>query len=324
MDTNIWSDFDPAELWASNQPDFVKIQPFTDEMVREAEQKLGYTLPQSYIQLMKTQNGGYLSRERCCYSTDTPNGWAEDHFHITDIIGIGEIEDNSPEMIQEWGYPPIGVMFGFSPTAGHDAFFFDYRNLNAQGEPQIAFVNVETGDDIPEIFFVAPDFETFFRGLVSESLYDPTEEWYQRDLIKVQEGTFSSLLSAMVQHQTLFPDLEAIIRNLCLEITHEKHGFYLHDDPKSVLVYDLQFWLFSTTYGVPSKEDYLENHYSKIIALPPDGAFHTEGYAPAFVENWLDEALKAKRIIRRNGKLQFSQQAELELFTRLREYRSKD
>ncbi|TYP73278.1 Imm51 family immunity protein [Paenibacillus methanolicus] len=144
--------------------------PPTEELIASVEEELGYKLPAAYIALMKHQNGGvprYTS-----FPTDEPTSWADDHIAITGIMGIGRDKSysvcgdlGSPFMIEEWGYPDIGVVICDCPSAGHDVVMLDYRHCGKDGEPEV--IHVDQEDDY-EITFLAPDFETFIRGLVMD------------------------------------------------------------------------------------------------------------------------------------------------------------
>ncbi len=83
-------------------------------MIEEVERELGYKLPESYIWLMKQHNGGIPFN--VCFPCDEPTSWADDHVAITGIMGMdkdkmyslcGQL--GSRFMIEEWGYPDIGV-----------------------------------------------------------------------------------------------------------------------------------------------------------------------------------------------------------------------
>ena len=58
----------------------------TDEMVKSVEDELGYKLPQSYIELMRYQNGGMPKRTN--HRTNEPTSWANDHIAISGIFGL--------------------------------------------------------------------------------------------------------------------------------------------------------------------------------------------------------------------------------------------
>ncbi len=78
----------------------------TGEMVKKAEEKLGYKLPKSYIYLMKHQNGGVPKKR-----------WIKgDYTEIIGIYGIGENVENSicgsngyDFWVSEDRYPDIGI-----------------------------------------------------------------------------------------------------------------------------------------------------------------------------------------------------------------------
>jgi hypothetical protein len=76
-------------------------------------------------------------------------------------------------MIEKSGYSRIRVGIADTPTAGHELIMLDYRACGKRGEPQVVYVDQE--DDY-SITFVAPDFETFIRGLVEEAEYDTAED----------------------------------------------------------------------------------------------------------------------------------------------------
>ena len=148
--------------------------PLRDEMVRAAEALLGYTLPVSYLNLLRSRNGG--TPVRTCFPTTTPTSWAEDHIALTGIRGIGgQWGIDSPElgnacMIEEWGYPDIGIVVGECPSAGHDVVMLDYSMCGPSGEPRV--VHVETECSVPRITLLAGDFQAFVDGLVDRSEYD--------------------------------------------------------------------------------------------------------------------------------------------------------
>ena len=78
-------------------------------------------------------------------------------------------ELGSQFMIDEWGYPEIGVCICNCPSAGHDMIMLDYTNCVKNREPEVVHVDQEIDF---KITFLAKDFETFIRGLVSKENYE--------------------------------------------------------------------------------------------------------------------------------------------------------
>lgn len=93
-------------------------------------------------------------------------------------------------MIEEWGYPNIGIAICDCPSAGHDMVFLDYRECGRQGEPKV--VHIDQEHDY-EITFLANNFEEFICGLVNDEVYDTFEEDKEADLKMVRTAAFSTL-----------------------------------------------------------------------------------------------------------------------------------
>ncbi len=137
------------------------------------EHELGYTLPASYVALMRSQNGGIPRKTR--HRTKERTSWASDHIAIAGIFSIGREKPlslcgglGSRFWIREWGYPAIGIYFADCPSAGHDMVCLDYRKCGPGGEPQIVHVDQEWGYQITP---VAESFEAFILGLQSDEVF---------------------------------------------------------------------------------------------------------------------------------------------------------
>ena len=143
------------------------------EIINSIEKELGYKLPASYIYLMETRNGGMPLKT--CHSTITSTSWAENHIAISGISGIGRNKINSlcgelgsQFMINEWGYPNIGIVICDCPSAGHDVVMLDSRKCGKDGEPEVVHVDQDYDYNIT---FLAKDFETFILGLKDKREY---------------------------------------------------------------------------------------------------------------------------------------------------------
>lgn len=165
---DVWSDFFDASTHYTGPP-------LTDVMVTSAERALGYTFPASYLRLLRVKNGGCPRRQ--CYPTGGTH-WAENHVRLVVLFGIGgswgidSDEFGTRHMIEQAGLPEIGIVVGMTPTAGHDAIMLDYSVCGAQGEPRV--VHVDPEDNLSAV--LAPDLETFLRGLVNCRDYDEARE----------------------------------------------------------------------------------------------------------------------------------------------------
>ena len=172
-----FGDFDFGEFWDDSEyalREYVE-EPPSDDLIASVESELGgYRLPAAYIELARVHNGG--TPRRTAFPTNRPTSWADDHIEITGIAAIGRSRTyslcgdlGSNFMIEEWGYPRIGVCVADTPSAGHEMVMLDYRACGRTGEPEVVYVDQEENF---EITVLAPDFESFIRGLVSAEAFD--------------------------------------------------------------------------------------------------------------------------------------------------------
>ncbi|MFJ8103428.1 Imm51 family immunity protein [Lysinibacillus sp. NPDC096212] len=232
---------------------------------------------------------------------------AENHVAITGIMGIGREKANSlcgslgsSFMLEEWGYPNIGVVIADCPSAGHDVIMLDYRACGADGEPAVVHVDQEADYYIT---FLAPNFATFIVGLVNEEVFDTSEQDKLDDLDLVKHAPFSPLLQSFCEKAEEGNRIEAVIRGICTQIVEDKGYFALHADEISMLMYDIQFWLYTCANSKVTQAQYLAD-YKNIIALAQ--GFSTGGYAPDFVSSWLNERIEQGEIVSQEGKLSFT------------------
>jgi hypothetical protein len=308
--------------------------PPSDELIASIEQELGgYRLPAAYVDLARRHNGGLVKRN--CYPMKERTGWAEDHVAISGLYAIGRTstyslagELGAKFMIEKWGYPPIGVGIADTPSGGHEQIMLDYRACGKQGEPQVVYVDQE--DDY-SITVVAPDFETFIRGLVDESEYDTSEEDRAAAIATVERGTLSPIVvRALAAVGDRLPNGEQILRALARQIVDEKGFFALHADERSHLIYGLMFWLYSSLSTARSFEafvkypktdpSYASPSYELMIAFSLVAApfdFSTNGYAEGFLREWWDAWIARGDIVEIADGYRLTPQAETSLLGRL-------
>jgi hypothetical protein len=157
-------------IWQKDD-EYYKLEPLTDDMVKNAEEKLKLKLPQSYINILKEQNGGYIKFDS--YPTEVPTSWSDNHINVDHILGIGEENGilESEYLIEEWGLPNNIVLISGS---GHSWIALDYRNTRV--EPPIIYLDVES----EQIIELAPDFDSFLNGLYVDQT-EIEDTYYEQD-----------------------------------------------------------------------------------------------------------------------------------------------
>jgi hypothetical protein len=109
------------------------IQPsLTDEIIEQAEKKIGYKLPKEYLELLKIQNGGYIRFAL----KDTPHsqisGIGPYYPSITDFDWLSEYDDLSFD---------IKGLFPFDGD-GHWNICLDYRKNKI--DPEVTYIDTES------------------------------------------------------------------------------------------------------------------------------------------------------------------------------------
>lgn len=297
MSNIFFNDFDFTDFWDDDEyvkEKYIEPEP-SDELITSIENELGYKLPASYIELMKLHNGGRPNKN--CFPTNEPTSWAENHIQITTIMSIGRDktysiggELGSRFMIDNWGYPDIGICICDCPSAGHDIVMLDYTRCGRNGEPEVVHVDQESDY---RITFLARDFETFIKGLVSEAVFDTSEEDLRQTLYTIEHGDFSPEIKKCFEKRKDI-DFDTMLRGLFLSITKEKGFFALHADKLSEIAYGAQFYLLTLNNSITTKEALVEQYFP-LVALS-NSPISLGGYA-AFFEDWFAERIKQGQII---------------------------
>jgi hypothetical protein len=149
------------DFWDSN---YYNNPPLTDKMIEQAESELGVKLPDSFLDLLKIQNGGYT--KGFAFPITEKTSWADNHVPLTELFGIVlEKKSNSGHnimqteyMVKEWGLPEKQVLLSGD---GHWWITLDYRQNE---NPSVRWIDLECSEDI----HIADSFEDFIIGLVSE------------------------------------------------------------------------------------------------------------------------------------------------------------
>ena len=169
---------------------------------------------------------------------------------------------------------------------------------------------------------IANSFEEYLQNLIDEDfafVSDSEEEALEVDLLTVQRGTLSPVLScALKATSEELPNGERAIRFLAERIVRAKGFFALHADPDSHLMYDSMFMLYSHLKLAASYEDFIhpteqQTDYERPCYLlmlttsldNADYGFCTDGYAEGFLRDWWDARLGAGKIVPVDGGYRF-------------------
>lgn len=172
-----------------------EMAPVSEAIINKAEEELGVKLPQSYLQLLREQNGGAIRSN--AHPASEPNNWAEDHVQIDYLMGIEEGEGilASAYLIEEWDMPKGLVLLSGD---GHSWVALDYRLTREN--PSVIYIDNESG----QLFELAPSFEVFLEGLYTAEVV--LEDYEYEEEIELSEEQVAAGLDS--------DDLETLILSL--------------------------------------------------------------------------------------------------------------
>ena len=293
------SNFDLLSFWNDEDPDaneYMDTIP-DDPLISSVERELGYTLPASYLSLMKQHNGGvpYATCYPLPQSKKTISSYPL-YIEISGFFSIGRKKNTSlcgssgnPFFKTSWNYPDYGVYICDCPSSGFELILLDYRQCGADGEPSVAYVNMES----QEIFSLAPNFETFLNGLVEKEDVEPKENSYFLEKEIIENGDFSPLLIKICRNCGI-PQAEQWLRAAARNLLEKKGYFSLQDDPESWLLYDLQYLFYSLSFPKATVTQYLHDYP---LILSEDGVFSTNGYTPEYLSAWMENRVREKKLV---------------------------
>lgn len=291
--------------------------PITPALLRSVEKELGFRLPRAFIALMRRQNGGHP--KRTLFPTKKPTSWAKDHIAITGFLGIGRKKPfsllgslGSRFAQEERGYPTFGVCICDCPSAGHDMVMLDYRACGPTGEPAVIHVDQELDFRITEL---APDFETFVRGLYADDHPDDELEAL-RHVIKT--GRLSPALTRLLARSSAPRKTERMLRSMLDLIVVTSGKLVLDGSPFSYLIYDLLFSLFAAAHTVDTPRVFLDAYPDLLVF--GDGEASTAGQKPSILAKWMKGRLARGEIVERRGTLALSVEHRAAMEAELAEY----
>ncbi|WGD97442.2 SMI1/KNR4 family protein [Bacillus safensis] len=143
-------------FWEKEEESPFTLEKIEEEKIREAEARLGVTLPDTYKKLILEWNGGFTVRN--AFPTEQPNSWAEDHVQFDHLRGIAKGDGimNSSQLSDELELPE-GLIF----ISGEEDTWIamDYRKTKEH--PPIHYFDLEMGVD----FKLADTFDEFIEQL---------------------------------------------------------------------------------------------------------------------------------------------------------------
>lgn len=162
------------KIWESVVIDNHELEMFDSDILHSVEKRLKLKLPQEYVDLMKTRNGGSLARKIFKLN--------KDEIFIEYILGIGGSEDEGVlttiYMSKEWGLPRDIVLLSGN---GHTWVFLDYRK--DKENPSVSYIDKETDLDL----IIASNFTDFINKLSFDSSSNDNVEYVSENVYSIKE-----------------------------------------------------------------------------------------------------------------------------------------
>ncbi len=146
--------------------------PLSEQVARDAEARFRVTLPESYVELLREQNGGYVEERLVPVSRRVPASLApyvsNGYVSVGSIFGIDPASEAgsiycSDRMRSEWDLPEAVILLDGD---GHTWIGLDYRQR--PDSPSVVLLVSGVGE-----LELAPDFDSFLSRMIPyEAVYD--------------------------------------------------------------------------------------------------------------------------------------------------------
>ncbi|MDR0443210.1 MAG: leucine-rich repeat protein [Treponema sp.] len=128
-------------------------KPLVKKAVKKVEKRLEFSIPQAYLELLSVKNGDDQQRK-----------FSQSFKDMTGFFSLVNLETaKEKSILEEAGYPPIGIYFAVTLNAEHEALVMNYREIRKNKEPSIWLLDLKlkTGT------LIADTFEEFIEKIVA-------------------------------------------------------------------------------------------------------------------------------------------------------------
>lgn len=250
--TELFDELDLKAFWDPKGP-FAKEYTggsFTADDVHEIEKKLGCHLPNSYLALMMTQNGGVPLHRAVPYEPDD-----EDYPEFLEIQGFYPLQSlvEAQPQARSW-YPQNGLRFASAAQNAEDGFFFDFDTLDKFGEPAIVYASLALKESLP----IADNLDEFIGGLVPRATYDVKTELTAL-IDRAENAPLTPELFKLVQAAKDGALINMALRKKLARIPRRTRELALDGSADSDEFLDLILWAYTRTHPVMKLEDFVNS-----------------------------------------------------------------
>lgn len=211
-------------IWKQEILNSYELDVLTPLMVEQAEEKMGYALPQSYVDLLLEQNGGSLYLNRFPLEN-----YEEGYMEVDYLWGIDKNGKQgickSKYLIEEWELPKNLIILNGD---GNNWIALDYRQNSSN--PSVLFLENESNIEIT----LAKDFKIFISELYRdeglndfESVIfdtDKTEYTVEEADVVFAGDTIGDISLALYHFSKVNPNIEWFL-NKIEELLRKRNGF---------------------------------------------------------------------------------------------------
>ncbi|MFP7287353.1 SMI1/KNR4 family protein [Shouchella clausii] len=257
------------KIWDPSVLDEYELNPLENDTVKFVENHFQVKLPESYVNLLKEQNGGYLSRNKYPFKHDNE----DEDIEIDHLLGLS-IKNNegilqSEYFINEWGLPQHLILISGD---GHGWVCLDYRSVNEN--PPVIFIDVEVekehrlADSFAEFINNLYQDETSKASFIDDVFEDDQTEFTYKEGEKAFSGNNVRKISFALLHFTnADSDTNWFLKQL-KKLTNKKNEFIVHDAAEAL------YHIVNDRYGkekdvdsnlIQGVIDKLKSHSSSVV-----------------------------------------------------------
>lgn len=192
------------DIWRNTVSDCYKLEDLTDTDIEVVKKNFGVNLPNTYIELLKKQNGGFI-KFNALYTKDLFFE-GNSYIHLDHLLGIKENSGilQTADIKNEWNINKGNIII--INGDGHTWIALDYNEI-VNNEPSVIHIDTNEETKITKVF---NNFDEMLQNLCIENVEVEFEGSIQLAKELLKSSDFEKIIDGLIMWENFFTGTEEI------------------------------------------------------------------------------------------------------------------